>query len=157
MLAAVRAGRKTVTRRRISTGLPIQEDPGRYRYQRLEKEGALFEDLNSASAPWLLVPCPFGQPDELLRVAEDPSLTLKISSVSAEQVRCITVAGTLAEGLSQREKGGHKQWGGVEPDLVLPRCFCWYNSPIAAFHALLNSIYPGAWDRNEWVWVVKFA
>lgn len=156
MLAAVLAGYKTVTRRRLPVALPVQQEPGRYRYRELAAAGALFEDLRHNRTLLPPVACPFGQPGELLRVQEDPASLLTIKSIRAEQVRCLTDAEALAEGIRPREKAGRVQWGGVEPDLDNPDDFCWYNSPTVAFQALLASIYPTAWARNEWMWVIEF-
>lgn len=156
MLAAVRAGHKTVTRRRLPLTLPVQQEPGRYWYRELAVAGAIFEDLRHNRALLPPVSCPFGQPGDLLRVQEDPTTILIIKSIRAERVRCLTDAEALAEGIRPREKAGRGQWGGVEPDPDSPDGFCWYNSPTAAFQALLASIYPSAWARNEWVWVLEF-
>jgi len=156
MLAAVRAGHKTVTRRRLPVTLPVQQEPGRYRYRELAVAGAIFEDLHRNRALLPPVACPFGQPGELLRIQEEPDNILIIKSIRAEQVRCLTDADALAEGIRPREKAGRAQWGGVEPTPDNPAGFCWYDSPIAAFQALLASIYPSVWVRNEWVWVIEF-
>ncbi len=61
MLAAVRAGRKTVTRRRLSTTLPMQQEPDQYRFIGVSAQGALFADCH-AQPPSLrpLLPLPFG-------------------------------------------------------------------------------------------------
>ncbi|MBD2717289.1 hypothetical protein KBK19_19775 [Microvirga sp. STR05] len=155
MLAAVHAGRKTVTRRRLWPELPPQQDPGRYRYHGLAEAGAVFEDLLTSTmlAP---VPCPFGQPGDVLQVQEDPTLQLRIASIRAEQVRSLSEADALAEGVNSAEHEGSMRWGGVEPDPDAAGSFRWYSSPVAAFQGLLTSIYPAAWDRNEWMWVVAF-
>lgn len=155
MLAAVRGGRKTQTRRRLPLDLPMQLEPSRYRYQGLVEEGAVFEDVQAGtSLP--LVPCPYGKPGQVLQVQEDVALRLVVESLHAEQVRCITAADVLAEGIMRREAAGQALWGGVEPTGVEPGSFHWYGSPTAAFQGLLDSIYPTAWARNEWVWVVAF-
>lgn len=154
MLTAVQAGRKTVTRRRLPLNLPIQQDPGRYQYQGMVGEGALFEDAETQT---MLPPvlCPFGQPGEVLQVQEEPALYLQVVNIRAEQVRCLTETDTVAEGIRSLEQDRQLRWGGVELDAV--GRFRWYSSPIAAFQGLLDSIYPTAWARNEWVWVVEFA
>lgn len=158
MLAAVRAGHKTVTRRRLPAGSPMQQQPDRYRFVGLNAQGALFEDVQ-AHPPQLLppLPLPFGPVGTLLSVEEWPALLLEIRSVRAEQVRRLTPADALAEGIRARPLPGPPAWGGVAPDAAQPGAFQWYPSPIAAFQALLTSIYPTAWARNEWVWVVEFA
>ena len=157
MLVAVRAGRKTVTRRRISIDSLLQREPDQYRFVGLSAQGALFENIYS-QPPVLLpaLPLPFGPAGHLLRVAEDPHLQLQVRRVWAEQVRCLTAADALAEGIYQRISANQLQWGGVEPALE-PGAYRWCRSPIEAFWGLLDTIYPTAWARNEWVWVIEFA
>ena len=158
MLAAVRAGRKTVTRRRLSSGLPMQQEPDRYRFIGVSAQGVLFEDRYTQPPSLLpLVPLPFGPADTYLSVAEDPLLVLKIVAVRAEQVRDLTEADALAEGIMAGPQPSPTQWGGVEPDAAHAGAFHWYDNPVAAFRGLLDSIYPTAWARNEWVWVNEFA
>ncbi|MFC4791772.1 hypothetical protein ACFPAF_06720 [Hymenobacter endophyticus] len=156
MLAAVQAGRKTVTRRRLAGNIPLQQQPGRYRYRELSEAGAMFEDVATRA---LLdpVPCPFGQPGDLLQVKETPALHLQIVSIRAERVQALTDADALAEGIECRKQQGLTHWGGVEPSPTVAGGFRWYNSPRAAFRGLLAGIYPTAWARNEWVWVVSFS
>ncbi|GAA4030447.1 hypothetical protein GCM10022409_13370 [Hymenobacter glaciei] len=156
MLTAVLTGRKTVTRRRLSSGLPMQQEPDRYRFIGVSAQGVLFEDSHTQPPSLLpLVPLPFGPPDTSLSVLEDPLLVLKIVSVRAEQVREMTNADAETEGIGARPEGP-LHWGGVEPNAAQPGSFHWYDSPIAAFQGLLDSIYPTAWARNEWVWVIEF-
>ena len=155
MLAAVQAGHKTETRRRFPLGSPLREQPGRYHYKGLWEVGAVFEDVETRS---LLepVPCPFGQPGSILQVKEEPALRLQIRSIRAERVQALTDADALDEGIRAREQQGQMYWGGVEPSPLVAGKFRWYGSPTAAFQGLLDSIYPAAWARNEWVWVVTF-
>lgn len=158
MLAAVRAGHKTVTRRRLSTGLPMQQEPDRYRFVGLSDRGGLFEDCRTQPPALLpLVPLPFGPVDTCLSVAEDSSLVLKIVRMHAEQVRELTEEDAEAEGVYAHPAPGPPQWGGVEPDAAHAGAFHWYDNRVAAFRGLLDSIYPTAWARNEWVWVIEFA
>lgn len=157
MLAAVQAGRKTVTRRRLPAGSPMQQEPDRYRFVGLAGPGALFEDPHTRP-PLLLpaMPLPFGPAGTRLSIREAPEIHLEITSVWAEQVRCLTAADAIAEGLGYRATG-RLRWGGVEVNAARPGTFRWHRSPIAAFQGLLDSIYPTAWARNEWVWVIGFA
>ena len=157
MLAAVRAGRKTVTRRRVPIDSLLQREPDRYRFVGLSAQGALFEDIHS-QPPVLLpaLPLPFGPAGHQLCVAEDSHLQLQVRRVRAEQVRCLTNTDALAEGIRQRTSAGRLQWGGVEP-AHRPGHYRWYRSPTEAFRGLLDTIYPTAWARNEWVWVIEFA
>ena len=157
MLAAVRAGRKTITRRRLALDCALQQEPDRYRFVGLSAQGALFEDCHAYPAAMLPpMMLPFGPAGNLLHVQEDQSLVLQIVGVRAEQVRSLTGADALAEGIRARPEPGPPQWGGVEPHATQPNMFCWYASPVAAFQGLLDSIYPRAWARNEWVWVIEF-
>jgi hypothetical protein len=155
LLAAVHDGSKTVTRRRLSSDLLPQQDSDGYRCHDLDEAGALFEDVRThVLLPRL--PCPFGQPGGLLQVQEDPTLVLQVINIRVEQVRDLTESDALVEGIRSRESSGHLQWGGVERAPAGSEGFCWYDSPREAFQALLDSIYPTAWSRNEWVWVVEF-
>lgn len=156
MLAAVRAGRKTVTRRRLPADSPVQQHPGRYRFAGLAGPDALFADDHAQPpAPLLRLSLPFGPAGTRLRIQEAPEIGLKITAVRAEPVRCLTAADARAEGIAHRPTA-ELPWGGVEPDPARPGEFRWYASPIAAFRGLLDSIYPTAWARNEWVWVIEF-
>jgi hypothetical protein len=157
MLAAVRSGRKTVTRRRLASACIVQQAPDQYRVSGRQEEGIVFEAIplrDGALVPPVV--CPFGKAGDKLAVQEDPTLTLQIVSVDVEQVRAITAADAIAEGICQLRLEDKLQWGGVEPDFASPGTFCWYDSPVTAFRGLLDSIYPTAWARNEWVWVVRF-
>lgn len=154
MLAAVLAGHKTVTRRRLTLDM-FRQEPSRYRFLGMEETGAVFEDIHTATK-LLPVPCPFSQPGDMLQVQEDPTLLLQVASIRAEQVRSLRDGDALAEGIDSIEKEGRVFWGGVEPDPGTAGGFRWYDTPTAAFRGLLDSIYPTAWARNEWVWVVEF-
>lgn len=158
MLAAVLAGRKSVTRRRLAPDLAVQQQPARFRVGSMPPTGVVFEDLHATSPTWLpLIPCPFGIVGELLRLQEVPTCLLRITGVRVEQVQSLRPADALAEGIRQGiGSAGQAVWGGVEPQPDLPGTYRWYNSPVAAFQGLLDSIYPTAWARNEWVWVLEF-
>lgn len=157
MLQAVLSGVKTVTRRRLLPELPMQQEPGRYQCLSVTAQGAIFEDLHTTPPlPLVALPCPLGKAGDVLSVQENPALRLQLVSVRAERVQQLTEADAVVEGIGRREVEGMWQWGGVEPNLVELGHFCWYSTPIEAFQGLLNSIYPTAWARNEWVWVVEF-
>ncbi|GAB3242643.1 hypothetical protein GCM10027346_39020 [Hymenobacter seoulensis] len=157
MLAALRAGSKTVTRRRLQPTLPMQLQPDRYHVAAVTGQTALFKDLEQkAAGTGFSVDCPLGKVGDILEVAEDATLQLQIVNLRVEQVRQLTAADAVAEGLPQKIVAGRQQWGGVEADPAVPGSFRWYDHPIAAFRGLLDTIYPSAWVRNEWVWVVEF-
>lgn len=154
MLEALRAGRKTVTRRRFSPTLPLNENPGRYQFRGMAAGRALFADLQLPAAPPAPIPCPFGQPGQVLRVPEAPSIILEITAVRAEQVQAITEAQALAEGMVRLEAApGNAPGYSADPEAGRGH---WQASARDAFRLLIESIYPTAWVRNEWVWVVEF-
>ncbi|AII53805.1 hypothetical protein [Hymenobacter sp. APR13] len=157
MLAAVLAGRKTVTRRRLAPTLQLRQDPGRYGLRALTAAGALFADRHAPDDLLPPVPCPFGPAGTVLHVQEAPDCRLRVVSIQLEQVRGITEAQARQEGLGFRLQQGSEQWGGVEPAARAADGFRWYDSAVRAFQGLFDSIYPDAWARNEWVWVVEFA
>ncbi|UOQ51584.1 hypothetical protein [Hymenobacter cellulosivorans] len=135
MLEAVRANRKTVTRRRLAAGLPLHEAPDAYLFGGMDADVARFEPRPSAAMPAALrITCPFGQPGDLLQVVEAPELVLEVCSVRAEQLQGITATEAQAEGLAASDGA----------------------AALAAFRTLIDSIYPSAWVRNEWVWVIGF-
>ncbi|PJJ60362.1 ASCH domain-containing protein [Hymenobacter chitinivorans] len=136
MLAAVRATRKTVTRRRIVAFSDLNEHPEHFRFLGLHHDRALFEPTSPGTHPRAVEPvvCPFGHPGTRLQVLEDPEIMLEVLSVRAEQVQQITEAGAQAEGVIAERGESARQ----------------------AFCALITSIYPLVWVRNEWVWVVEF-
>ncbi|TGE24427.1 hypothetical protein E5K00_04210 [Hymenobacter aquaticus] len=159
MREALRANRKTVTRRRIAAGFGIQEQPAHYRFLGMDKGSALFEVGEPGAAPHpARIPCPFGPPGSLLRVTEEPDLVLEITEVRAEPVQAITEAEAWAEGvdlcLRESTPGTGPATGCGAPPRhpdSLPA-----GSAVAAFRALITAIYPTAWARNEWVWVIRF-
>lgn len=135
MLEAVRGNRKTVTRRRLAAGLPLHEDPDAHQFAGMDGDVARFEPRPlAAPAAIQRIICPFGQPGDRLQIVEAPELVLEVRSVRAEQLQSITAAEALAEGLAA-------------PDGA---------AALAAFRTLIDSIYPSAWPRNEWVWVIGF-
>lgn len=156
MLAAVLSGYKIVTRRRLSPLLPVQQHPGRYCFRKLTAAGAWFEDQQESRQMLLPVPCPFGQVGTVLRVQESPDYRLLIVGIGVEQVRSITEAQARLEGIQFRQLQGRVQWGGVVSVAGATAGLQWHNSAVGAFQALFESIYPAAWARNEWVWVVEF-
>jgi|GEM_PF-3954425 len=147
MLAAVREGRKTVTRRRFAPALSLHAAPDCYAFRGMEAGYALFEEVVDGEAQLRSVASPFGQPGDYVRVQEEPTITLRIVAVRAEQVHAITAAEALAEGIVAVPGHGYQQ----EPGAGVR-----YESAREAFRALITSIYPGVWARNEWVWVVQF-
>lgn len=64
-------------------------------------------------------------------------LFLEITGVRVERIQDISHRDALAEG--------------VDYDVSEVR-----GAPIRRFHSAWNKVYPGSWDRNDWVWVVSF-
>lgn len=89
-------------------------------------------------------------------------ILLEITDIGVEQVQDISEEDALAEGVNE---------------LICPQCGCSdqisygaslrtrcsssgcgldYLSAVEGFKGLWDSAYSGSWDRNDWVWVVKF-
>ena len=157
LLAAVRTGHKTVTRRRIAHA-GLQASPAGYAFDGMHAGEAFFEAVPPGEVGGEHIRCPFGEAGEWLRIQEDPRLLLHIKGIRAEPVRDITEAEALAEGIvayslpAGDERGSDPQYGMAGEPAARPL----QPSAVAAFHLLLNSFYPTAWERNEWVWVVDF-
>lgn len=159
MLASVQAGTKTQTRRLMrpqpipASELGDEEYDGPTQY--FVENGQVHTPAWYGSFP---APCPYGQPGDRLRIQEDPSSLLKIVSVRAEQVQSITEDDARAEGIVECEIPSGDGWPArigymVGPDEGKSLLAV---SAVAAFRVLLTSIYPTAWDNNEWVWVIEF-
>lgn len=68
-------------------------------------------------------------------------ITLEITGIRVERVNGITEEDALKEGMTfETFKNGTAKG----------------SDPIDSFHWLWDAIYPGSWDRNDWVWVVEF-
>ncbi|MCB2410001.1 hypothetical protein [Hymenobacter lucidus] len=154
MLDALRAGRKTVTRRRFAPTLLLNEAPDHYQFQGMSAGSALFTNRQWPAVLVEPIASPFGQPGEVLRVQEAPSVRLEITAVWAEQVQAITEAQALAEGIVLLP-AALGSGPGYSADSEAGRR-CPQASAVDAFRTLIESIYPTAWSRNEWVWVVEF-
>ena len=124
----------------------------------MHADEAYFEQTPQTGSHRQLISCPFGKSGDWLQVLEAPTLWLHIGHISAEPVRAITESQALAEGIvayplpAGGERGPGQQYGVRGAEGARPP----QSSAIAAFQALLHSIYPTAWERNEWVWVVEF-
>ena len=157
LLAAVQSGQKTVTRRRIAHAV-LQANPARYVFGGMHAGEVCFEAVPPGGGGGEQISCPFGKPGDWLRVQENPYLTLYIRHIRAESVCDITEAEALAEGIvaypppAGDERGSGQQYGVFGEPGARPL----QPSAVAAFHLLLDSIYPTAWKHNEWVWVIEF-
>ena len=159
MLAAAKAGRKTVTRRRISQHAGLLAAPGQYLFCGMQGAWGVFEERQPGLAPQeVRLDCPFGMPGTSLRVKEEAGLVLEVVQVRAEQVQAITEADALAEGVVEYAPISRNEPSSGQPFCLsetdgdsLPQ-----QTAVEAFRALLDTIYPTAWARNQWVWVVEF-
>ena len=75
-------------------------------------------------------------------------LRLTVKRVWVERVQDIDELGALAEGV-EGVRTAHGKLNGVEGDYV-------DGSARDGFKRLWESIYPGSWDRNDWVWCCEF-
>ncbi|MCB2376947.1 hypothetical protein LGH70_05100 [Hymenobacter sp. BT635] len=158
MREALRQNRKTVTRRRFSSVLPLNDTPDDYCFLRMEQGHAVFASGPLSASPELRIDCPFGSPGTRLLVAEEPNIILEVTHIRAERTQAITEAEAQAEGITVCESSGAEgsaSTRGYCAEPHDPHCSP-QRSAIAAFRILLTSIYPTAWARNEWVWVVQF-
>ena len=88
---------------------------------------------------------------------------VRIKRAWREPVQEISFKDCLAEGLSELSKDGVTFKYGLADSDGLPgnddmgwSWQNWCNTPQEAFRLLIDSIYPGAWDRNEDVWACEF-
>lgn len=78
-------------------------------------------------------------------------ITLEITNVRVERVQNISEEDAKAEGIEGPFDVGYQAYR--IPGDTKPR----YSCAKAAFEYFLNSTHgPGAWDRNDWVWVYEF-
>ena len=143
MVKAILAGRKTQTRR-LMKPQPVWDKlestdtegtcMGRYWWQTTPDDGSVELDVRK----------PKYQPGDRLVIKDewqmdkdDPTklvpIHLEVVSVRCEKLWHITLQDILAEG--------------IEGDI--------YDAK-GKFIKLWQSIYPGSWDRNDWVWVYTF-
>ena len=157
LLPALHEGCKTVTRRRIASSFRLQEAPERYAFAGMEAGTALFHETGAGEGTTVRIPCPFGEPGQLLRVQEAPDLVLQVIRVRAEPVRGMREADARAEGLVEYRRGeappAAGRWFGV---WGMPATGQPHASGVEAFRSLLATFYPTAWERNEWMWVLEF-
>jgi hypothetical protein len=106
-------------------------------------------DGASAVVPWppRLRPPRVGQcvPNGVHR--EGARVFLDVTSIRAERVQDISEEDALAEGVNE--------WLAFELGL-LTRSSDSRPRPVKWFNALWDRVYPGSWERNDWVWCVAF-
>ncbi len=76
---------------------------------------------------------------------------LKVTAVSVERVQDITVADCLREGIHRESDDSGAMWYGETETSV-----CLSKDPFVPFTGLWESIYPGSWERNDFVWKTEF-
>lgn len=156
MLASVKAGTKTQTRRLMRPQPVPASELGDEEYdgppQYFVENGQVRTPARYGSWP---VPCPYGEPGDLLRIQEEPSILLEIVSVRAERVQDINENDAIAEGLESwledMEVGYlryYKDYQDKEGG---------WDKPELSFRSLWESIYGlESWNTNPWVWKVEF-
>lgn len=79
-------------------------------------------------------------------------ITLEITDVRVERVNEISEEDAYAEGIDDNnedyQKAEHFQQGGSPIETGSPATF--------AFKGLWDKLYPGSWQRGDWVWVISF-
>jgi hypothetical protein len=83
-------------------------------------------------------------------------LRLRVEDVRVEQVQQISQEDAIAEGIPGDYVHGEEDREYTEaPHVCGPK---YGGSAITEFRRLWNDIYgDGAWERNDWVWVIKFS
>jgi len=147
---AVLDKKKTETRR-LMDPQPVHEDGGYYWPSRKDWKLAWAAEDSTLSGikkqdDW--------RPHVIFEQGHDPSLCpygaigrwfpvgseiRQITGIRIERIQGITEESMLAEGLTNNS--GY-DWG--------------YECLVEDFQDLWESIYPGSWERNEWVWVIQF-
>jgi len=70
---------------------------------------------------------------------------LKVTAVRAERVQDITPADIIKEGVNLYKAGS------------IPQCMNTQERMLREMYTnLWESVYPGSWERNDWVWVTEF-
>ncbi|MGE4193046.1 MAG: hypothetical protein AB7E51_06635 [Pseudodesulfovibrio sp.] len=75
-------------------------------------------------------------------------LFLKVTAVRVERIQDISQADAMAEGIFEQPGGFAYQF----PDGHWERT----HDPRLTFKFLWADLYPGSWERNDWVWVTEF-
>lgn len=71
-------------------------------------------------------------------------ITLEITDVRVERVQGITESDAIAEGFKHC-------CAGISND-----CGCQGTAAWADFGQTWEQLYPGSWDRNDWIWAISF-
>lgn len=84
-------------------------------------------------------------------------LLLEVTEVRVERVQGISEDDAEAEGLARRTVDAWETRGEMWTEWGLPEWpkSKWRTNPRAAFSVLWDDVHgPGAWERNDWVWVI---
>ena len=74
---------------------------------------------------------------------------LKVTGVRVERVRDISRDDAIAEGIYWQNRFGSWPYYGKELAKYV-------KTPMESFMYLWDSLYPGSWESNDWVWVTEF-
>jgi hypothetical protein len=175
MVKAILARRKTQTRR------PIKPQPDS-RHCRIDFEGGILKESSRINGCWHVGRTwqPKYQPGKILGVIKEtiftravrklfPSLWdliwkfyvdewIKVTGVRVERVQDISDKDIAAEGI---EVPICPSCGYTEYDcrVQMDHNLCPMPEPLSPrpeFMDLWNSLYPGSWERNDWVWNIEF-
>lgn len=99
--------------------------------------------------------CPYGIKNDVVRAvnhSKTKSVFLKVSSLTVQQIQEISEPEAIAEGLENNSYGDYRNYKPVVDGEERENC-----TPIESFKTLWESIHGAdSWDKNPWVWVIKF-
>jgi hypothetical protein len=125
--------------------------PGRFRYEADGKRAyEVAGNRDACAVEWGRKRPPIHMPRELCR------LRLRVEDVRVEQVQQISQEDAIAEGIPGDYVHGEEDREYTEaPHVCGPK---YGGSAITEFRRLWNDIHgDGAWERNDWVWVIEFS
>lgn len=79
-------------------------------------------------------------------------LFLKVTGFKAQRIQDISAEDAIAEGI-ETYGTGWKDYS--HPDKLLPICIK-KELPVESFRTLWETVHPGSWQRNDWVWSPRF-
>lgn len=139
-LMALAEGRKTQIRR------PVEQDWGAEEWHRSDDDPAVWFPCDYPTQngqPYQCgepVTCEYGKPGDILEVLNaagaDTGGRIRITDIRVERIKSISRADCIKEGLhlTMRNDADSKD----------------------RFKWRWQEIYPGSWERNDWVWVIEF-
>ncbi|WP_243546343.1 hypothetical protein [Pseudodesulfovibrio tunisiensis] len=90
---------------------------------------------------------------------EAARLFVKITDVRVERVQDISIEDCIAEGIGDEETPCPVRRDRIHSDAWYDGEGCEACGALSArelFHSLWHDLYPGSWERNDWVWVYEF-